>query len=386
MREVKRIDTTNGPRFKVRYRLNGRDTSETFVRKPDAEMFRDLLGDGKGDRLGQALKWLEARRNEDQAPTITFGTWFESYVDQLTGVTPRTRADYRSIHRRYLTDLDGLPLGLISRTHVTSLVNRLDAAGRAPKTIKQTVNMLSTCLQLAIDEGHMATNPCRRVRLPQQSLDTVEARFLTHDEARTLIDAMPAHYRPLVVFLLGTGMRWSEATAIQGRHVDLEAGTVRVQQAWKRVPGAGHVIDVPKTRKARRTVNAATMALAAVEPLIRKPSDLVFVTPSGGHVTHANFFNNTWKPACARAKLDPPPRIHDLRHTHASWLLSDGITLEAVQDQLGHESIETTRKVYAHLVPAIGVAVGKAASAALQRALAQAAATPALEVASDEAS
>lgn len=45
------------------------------------------------------------------------------------------------------------------------------------------------------------------------------------------------------------------------------------------------------------------------------------------------------------------PRIHDARHTHASWLLSAGATLEQVQDQLGHESILTTRKVYGHLLP-----------------------------------
>ena len=60
------------------------------------------------------------------------------------------------------------------------------------------------------------------------------------------------------------------------------------------------------------------------------------------------------------------PSAHDTRHTHASWLLSDGIPIEAVQDQLGHESAETTRKVYAHLLPAVGVAVGRDLGPSLQ--------------------
>jgi len=355
--------------YKVRYRLGGKETSETFVRLADAEMFRDILGNGKGDRVTQALTWLAERRKGETGTTVTFGQWWAKYLDQLTGVTPRTRGDYESMHRRYLTHLDPLPLNVLSREHVTTLVNSMDRKGLAPKTIKQAVHLLSTCLALAIDEGHMTSNPCRRVRLPSARLGGVEARFLSDDEFRALIAAMPERYRPLVVFLFGTGLRWSEATAIQTRHVNLAAGTVRVERAWKRIPGGGIVIGTPKTAKGKRTVNAAVIALAAVQPLLRRPSDLVFVTASGGPISHANFYNNVWQPACKRAGLDPAPRIHDARHTHASWLISDGQSLEAVQDQLGHESIETTRKVYAHLLPAVGVAVGKAASAALARAL-----------------
>src|SRR5690606_32752018 len=130
-------------------------------------------------------------------------------------------------HRRYLSHLDPLPLPLIARSHVTALVNGLDQAGRAPKTIKQTVHLLSTCLALAIDEGHIAANPCRRVRLPTNRLGGVEARFLSDDEFRALVRHTPEHYRPLVAFLFGTGLRWSEATAIQARHINLAAGTVR---------------------------------------------------------------------------------------------------------------------------------------------------------------
>lgn len=371
MRQVKEFDTEDGKRYRVRYRAGGMETSETFVRRSDAETFRDILGNGKGGRLEQALHWLAMRQEQAvTSSTITFGEWFDRYVDQLTGVTPRTRGDYRSLHRRYLAHLDQIPLPLLARHHITALVNDMDAKGRAPKTIKQAVHLLSSCLALAVDEGKMPTNPCKRVRLPTQSLDAVEPRFLTHEEAGRLIAAMPEHYRPLVTFLFGTGCRWAEATAIQARHVDLANGTVRIEQAWKRIPGEGFRIGPPKTGKSRRTVNAAVPALLAVEPLLRKRTDLVFVTRSGGPITHANFYNNVWRPACERAGFDPSPRIHDTRHSHASWLISDGKSLESVQDQLGHESILTTRKVYGHLLPALGVAVGRSASAAMEQVLA----------------
>jgi integrase len=365
VRQVKEFDTAEGLRYRVRYRKGGTETSETFRRATDAQTFATVL-DGGG--VVAALTWLKAR--QEAADTYTFGQWFTMYVDQLTGVTLRTRADYHSMNDRYLGELQDLPLPLITRGHVTALVNRLDADGLSAKTIQNVMHMLSSCLRLAIDEGHITKNPCARVRLPKPKLDVGEARFLTHEEFGVLYAATPEHYRPLVAFLVGTGLRWSEATALQSRHVNLSAGTVRVEQAWKWLgKGKGYEIGVPKSQRGRRTVNAAVGALAAVAPLLGKPTDLVFTTPTGKPVRHNNFFNRVWRPACERAGFSPAPRIHDLRHSHASWLISDGIPLEAVQDQLGHESILTTRKVYGHLLPALGVALGKSASAALALAL-----------------
>lgn len=363
MRQVKEYDTDDGPRFRVRFRQGGTQTSETFRRKADATAFAAVL-DGGG--VVDALQWLAAR--DRQASAVTFGEFFETYVDQLTGVTSRTRDDYRALRRRYLADLDTMPLPLVARAHIAAIVNRLEAEGKSPKTIKNVIHMLSSCLTLAIEEGHTTRNPCRRVRMPAAKVDSGETRFLNHDEFGALYDATPEHYRALVVFLAGTGLRWSEATALQSRHVDLSAGTVRVEQAWKRVAG-GWDIGPPKSAKSRRTVNPGTLALLAVEPLLGAPRAFVFTTPTGQPVRHSNFYNRIWRPSCAAAGLDPQPRIHDLRHTHASWLISDGQSLEATQDQLGHESILTTRSVYSHLLPALGVAVGKSASAALERAL-----------------
>lgn len=367
MRQVKEFDTEDGARFRVRYRQGGAETSETFLRKTDAEMFAGILGDGRNDRVTEALAWLAAKQTDQQ--TATFGQWFETYLSHLSGIQPRTIDDYRAMRRRYLTSLDDLPITLVTRAHIAALVNQLDAQGLAPKTIKNTVQMLSSVLGMAVDEGHITRNPVRRVRLPKQKLDQAEVQFLTTGEAARLVEATEAHYQPLVTFLFGTGLRWSEATALQARNVSLANGTVRVDRAWKRVPG-GWEVGPPKSTKSNRTVNAAVPALVAVADLLGKPNDLVFTTPRGGVVRHSNFYNRIWVPACERAGLDPRPTPHTCRHTFASWLISEGIGLEAVQDQLGHESYETTRKVYAQLLPAVGVAAGKAASAAMERVLA----------------
>lgn len=377
MRKPEPYRTASGEnRWKVRYRSAGVETSQTFRNHAHANTFSALLASAPGQEgVTTALAWLAGL--EDAAAAQTFGQWFDQYLAQLSGIQPRTRDDYKAMHRRYLTTLDPLPLPLITRAHVAAVVNKLDAEGKSPKTIRNVVHMLSSVLALAVDDGHLTRNPTKRVRLPTQRLLEHEVRFLTIEEAAALVEATDAHYRPLVTFLLGTGLRWSEATALQARHVNLSAGTVRVERAWKRIPG-GWEIGAPKTRKAKRTVNAAVPALVAVSGLLGKPTDLVFTTTTGKPVRHSNFYNRIWRPACVKAGLATKdskpwdgPSPHDTRHTFASWLISDGIGLEAVQDQLGHESYETTRKVYAHLLPAVGVAAGKSASAAMERVLAQ---------------
>lgn len=372
MRQVKEFTTDDGPRFRVRYRRGGTETSETFRRRSDANTFAALLASGENvsDGVAIALSWLAQYQKAQSTPT--YGEWLHAYVNQLTGVTPRTRSDYLAMGRRYLGSIETLPLPLITRQHVTTLVNALDDRELSAKTIKNVVHMLSSTMAFAVEEGHITRNPCHKVRLPKSRHTKDRPRFLEYEDFGRIYEATPEHYKPLVVFLMGTGLRWSEATALQGKHVNLDRGTVSVLQAWKWAgAGKGWVVGAPKSERGTRTVNAATIALAAARSVMRGPDDYLFVTPSGLPVRHNNFYSRVWQPTVRRAGFtdDEPPRIKDLRHTHASWLLSDGMSLEQVQDQLGHESILTTRKVYAHLLPALGVAVGASASGALAKAL-----------------
>lgn len=378
MRTPERITLKDGSvRHKVRFRNAGTESSKTFYKEGDARVFASLLGTNRPEQVRDALDWL-ARLEAGVATTgPTFGEWVERYIDQLTGITSGTREEYRALHRRYLSHLDRVQLAEVNRGHVTDLVNDMDCNGRAPKTIKNVVRgLLAPALALAVDEDKLDKNPTKRVRLPEMSAnpdDEDDARFLTYEEYAALEGAFVdrrAYYKPLLQFLIGTGLRWGEVTALQVRHVNLDAGTVRVQQAWKKRDTGGWEIGPPKSRKSRRTVNAAALALTAAAPLLegKKPTDLVFTGPRGGVLRNA-FRDRIWVAACDAAGLYPRPRIHDLRHTHASWLISNGVPLEAVQDQLGHESYDTTRRIYGHLLPSVGVEVGRVASAAMERAL-----------------
>jgi integrase len=96
----------------------------------------------------------------------------------------------------------------------------------------------------------------------------------------------------------------------------------------------------------------------------KKGKELVFTASRGGQILHRTFWSRYWLPAVEH--LEPRPRIHDLRHTHASWLLARGVPIHIVSARLGHENISTTVDTYGHLLPDAQLAASNAAQAAFQ--------------------
>lgn len=365
----------------VRFRLDGRQTSEVFPTKKLADDFILKL------RANGAHAAVRERAKRDIASTTyvpTLREWYEHVMTKLkSGITEGTRSDYDKIANRIMLPLLGdYPLDQIDRALDAQFIRALENAPRlnnrgnpsggflSPKTIRQHHGLLSDLLNWAVREDKLTSNPCRAARLPragEQNAD--EARFLTHPEWEAIYKALPDSKKALPLFLVGTGLRWSEATALEVRHVDLGRRTVRVVQAWKKAKKGGtRTLGPPKSNKSRRTVMLADQIAEALRPLIegQPPDALVFRASRGGAIWGSSYHYRVWGPACiAAGVINPRPRLHDLRHTHASWLLEQGATIEQVQDQLGHEHLDTTRRVYGALQPSARAALQVAATAAL---------------------
>lgn len=214
-------------------------------------------------------------------------------------------------------------------------------------------------------DGLVATNVARGVQPPRGEARR-EAVFLTRDEVAGIVEAVPPRYQLLVEPLAGTGLRWGEATALEVRDVTLtgdpggRAGRVSVTKAWK-TGESGLVVGAPKTARGRRTVTMPrALAEKVAEYIADAPDrgalgggDLLLTNADGRPVRNWVFHGHTWGPALdqleADGQLRARPRIHDLRHTHASWLIAAGVPLTVIQRRLGHESIKTTSDSYGHL-------------------------------------
>lgn len=219
----------------------------------------------------------------------------------------------------------------------------------APKTVRNAHGLLHQLMDAAVTGRLIRTNPCANTRLPDE--DHAEMWFLTPAEADRLVAAFDPHWRPLILFFLATGARFSEARGLRAKNLDVLARRVRILR--KTVEDRhGHFHDEdPKSKRGRRTLGFPKRVAEALVPLTMADDDRerrIFLGPRGGMIRNKDFYK-IWTPACARAGLSGL-RPHDLRHTHVAWLIAANIPLSAISRRLGHKSIAVTDGVYGHLL------------------------------------
>jgi integrase len=220
----------------------------------------------------------------------------------------------------------------------------------APKTVHNCHGLLHTILAAAVGQRLIRTNPCSSSTLPSRVHR--EMMFLTDPQINRLVSALPAHWRPLVLLLVATGLRWGEAVGLRAGRVDLLAARPKlvVLEQMQELSGTGELVFVsPKSAKSRRTVSFTRQVAMVLAPLVggKEPGELVFGSPRGLPVRTRNF-RRVWLAACRQAGLEGL-RVHDLRHTHAAILISAGQPLMAISRRLGHSSVAVTDLLYGHL-------------------------------------
>ena len=390
-----RVRTRDGVTvWSVRWREDGKETSMAFPGDRQAALnFKRMLEANDGDSAvaGEMLRAVDKR-----SPAIT--SIVEEHIAALPSVSGRTKADYRRDAANHIVPhLGHIPVSALSKDRVGEWLTKL-AEKRGPetddgdegplllsdKTIANVHGLLSSAIATAVGRGHVAANPCKGVRLPRRSdHESQEMVFLTPPEWQIidaeLGDGTYAFYRPLFRTLINTGMRWGEAGALRPRDLNLRSDdpSISIVRAVKRDENSQSYIGPTKTRRSRRTISIPVDLAEQLRELTagKGAEDLVFTTRTGSMLNPSHARSRVWLPAVRRAQdvekhgdraVQVTPRIHDLRHSHASWLIAAGVDLLTVQRRLGHESITTTADRYSHLLPG----QQRAASAAIAAALA----------------
>lgn len=348
-----RADGTIAYRVQFRLQRGAPPTTETFDTPREAGAFAELV-----DRIGGAAaraKRIALERSGPVAPTLS--EVLDDYITAAPDLTEGSAGEYKRILTRSLLEerLGAFPVSMIDRVDVEQWVQtrRLTPSKKtkkpvSPKTIRNEHGLLSSLMKHAVDRGWATTNPCEKVRLPAEVEH--ELQIITTEELGRIVAALAEGYQPLVLLLAATGMRWGEATALTWRDIDVEGARIRVRQAWKHDAAAGRVLGAPKTRNAFRSIETTPAIIAALGKRGR-PEQLVFRNRNGDEVKHHTFHEYHWSRAVTAARLDPRPRVHDLRHYAASHMIASGADLFEVSRALGHKSIQTTTGVYGHLVP-----------------------------------
>ena len=304
---------------------------------------------------------------------MTLGQWLDHWlVDyKKNEVRLKTYERYELTINKHIKPyiggqlLQDLSIDLFQKHFVFLLNHGGEAkAGLSPRTVNAVRRLLIQSIEDAIDLGYLLRNCVRRTKAMRQQ--RVNFMVLSHEMAARLIDVAKDYNYPtwiVIVLALGTGMRLAEIFGLSWSCIDFEhERLVVVQSAVKTKHGTVLQQDL-KTRSSRREIPLPKFVVAALKeykawqeltiPNMKKYHDQGFVvTNNRGNIMHpATFSYHVFKQILlVRAGISSKFRFHDLRHTHATWLLEAGVNVKVVSERLGHANIRITLDTYAHVL------------------------------------
>jgi integrase len=269
--------------------------------------------------LGNVLK-LERKASKS---LFTFRNEYLEYskAHKAEGTFKRDRYSL-NIMCEYLGDM---PLQSIDAKKLDDFHTKMINSGQKPSSVNITIRHLRSAFQTAFEWEYLKINPYSRVRSIRE--EERPPRFLTEDEINRIIFVIKADqdFYDLITIYLMTGMRRSELCFLQVQDLDFNSENITIKKSktkWRTIPMADKVKEILARQCAGRNIGR------------------VFPQWKPDSVTHR------WCRLMDKLKIDA--RLHDLRHTAASYLVMAGIDLRTVQEILGHTQISTTQ-IYSHL-------------------------------------
>jgi integrase len=344
-----------GSRYVFSYRLNGKQRWESCRTLEDA-------------RRAKAARQTDIGRGEfEERSRTTLREYASEWVDRYQG---RGRRGFRDTTRHdYKRHLDQYAFRYFpAKTKLTEITPsalagfvgwlcdpaKQDGRELADSTLRNILAPLRACLGTAVREGLIRSNPTRDIDLPNRpAIEDAEenVRALTREQLDTFLRVAPERWRTFFRLLAATGIRISEAIALEWRHVQLDGSSPHVKVRQRIVRGT---VGPPKSKHGRRDVpipHALALELRQRRADTEWPRDTdpVFPSTTGSVILPYNLFRRILKPTAEEAGV-PWVGFHAFRHTCASMLIADGRNIVQVSRWLGHHSPSFTLSVYASLM------------------------------------
>ena len=298
------------------------DTMQGRYVAPDAG--REVLGD-------YATRWAESQ------------PWRPSTRERMVHVIDS------QINPRWATT----PIRSIRPSSVQAWVAEMTARGLAPSTVVSYFLVLASIMKAAKRDRLIVDSPTDDISLPRSERNASALVPLSVEQVHGIAEAIPDHYRALVLVSAGLGLRQGEACGLTVDRIDFLRKIVRIDRQLISPSGAGSVrFGPPKTPSSNRVITLPDSVLDVLAAHLSRhdegPDRLVFTSSTG-----APLRRSTWAKAygIASAKIGVDNSPHALRHHCASVLISSGVSILAVSRFLGHKSATETLDTYGHLMP-----------------------------------
>ena len=304
-------------------------TKRGFAKKGDAQKYED-----------------EAKREKTAAAGMTFGELYKIYLEdarhrlrQTTIITKET-----IIEKHVLNYFTASLLENISAANIRQWQTSLIKKGMAPTYIHFIQSQFSAVMNYAVKYYGLPSNPIK-IAGPVGKTKAPVMDYWTIDEYQKYMAAetSPLH-RAAIMILFWAGLRCGEMLALTPADVDTEKRILRVNKTYHYIGKGREFTTPPKTPGSIRDVTIPSVVLDAIQALSKKmygePDRII---PISAEALRQHFDYIIRKAGIKRI------RIHDLRHSHASYLINKNVPIKIISARLGHDNVETTLRTYAHI-------------------------------------
>lgn len=347
-----RFDITNTPDGKRRQR---RITLKSGTRHDAEVLAAQVVRDMDTDSYAHCGRMLVSE---------LLNEWLNA---KKSGWARKTYDRYHSITQHHLIPrLGGIQLAKLRKKDVIHALEywstgpRCDERGGvlSSTSVNHIFRALSTALHFACKSGYIARNPCLHVDPPPRAEGEVEPISL--QDLCTLLKATKDEVlRDAVLTKMGTGLRASELVGLSWGNVNLPRGLLNVKVAYVTSNGVNE-IKQPKSKRSIRTVVlpefvVKTLAIVYERQAVRfealglppPASDTPVFDRLGERWSSSNFSSAFYR--LVRKAEIPKCRLHDVRHSFASYLADAGMDLKVISDILGHSGLRITADRYVHI-------------------------------------
>ena len=304
---------------------------------------------------------------EKEKPVPTFKEYSDKWLKDYVSVSCResTYEEYNGILKNHVLPVfEDKPIDQVSRGAIRDFLLSKIKDDFSKSRVGLFKDVLSGVLGYALDEELIPANPTLGItkRLWPKSKRTKktlsvnyvltrEELELFHDTCKTLVPEHSAFF----TMAAKTGMRLGELLALRWDDVDFNSSFFWVRRSYRR-----GIFTKPKNGKSRRVDMTPKLKAVLKQHLLKEKKECFslgvepeLVFNRYGSVIEQNYIRRVFKRVLKKAGLRDI-KLHGLRHSYASILLSEGANLFYVSKQLGHSGINITSDIYGHFIPSEG--------------------------------
>ena len=309
-------------------------------------------------------------------PTMTLNDFWEIYKADMEKRLQKTTMKQKEyvMKDKVLPYFGNMPINAITAPMIRKWQGEMIDKGFKPTYLKTINNQLSSILNYAVRFYELRSNPCHKAGSMGKS-KADERPYWTLEEFQKVISLLYKgdyyeHYLFMSFWLLFmTGMRIGEAAALHWSDIDFETGLLSITKTLYYKTMTDYKFVEPKTQASIRTIyiDADTLnelkAWKKVQQQVLPNCELVL--SYNGTPTSKTTLPRALEKLAGLAGVHRI-KIHALRHSHASLLISMGENPLLIKERLGHEKIQTTLGTYGHLYPNTNLEVANKLTGVLQ--------------------